>query len=456
MMMRHTTRVMIGAILVMPFGCAQSGDTNGWNQWGGPNRDFTAEAADIATSWPDSGPEIVWSRTLGDGYSTIVTDGDTLYTMYRVPSGRPPMPSRRGKDEETVKKERAEWDALPLEPASLDERVVALDANTGKTKWEHSYPAPYLQAREGEEQQTTQFGEGPNGTPLLMDGRLYTVGFTGILHCLDAQTGEVCWRKDLYKDFKGTFLPFGYSASPLAYRNTVIVPVGGTGQGFVAFDLKTGKVAWKGVDIDCSYSSPVLVDVDGTDHLVAYMGTHVVGVCPKSGTVHWKVEHRNQFDTSIITPVAGPDNLLFFVAGGDAGAKAVRLAKKSGKITATEVWSTNKIKGGLHNPVRMGKLVYGADGGTADIMIGFDISSGEIVWKERGYSKVKPVGVGSKLVMLDEDGNLIVGTPTSEGMTKHAQAQLLEGPSWTAPTVVDGNAYLRDRKKIMAVNLAAN
>jgi outer membrane protein assembly factor BamB len=447
--------LMFVATMVVHFGCTQAGGPDGWSQWGGPNRDFTTASARIATSWPEQGPQVVWSRSLGDGYSTIVADENMLYTMYRTPSGRPPMPSTRGKDEATVEKELAEWNSLPFHADSVNERIIALDPKTGETKWEHAYAAPYHEDRDGKERQTTQFGEGPNSTPLLIDGRVYTVGFTGIMHCLNVATGQVQWTKDLYNDLNGSFLPFGYAASPIAYGNTVITPVGGKGQGLVAFDQDTGDVVWKSVDLDCSYSSPMLVSVDGVDHLVTYMGTHVVGVSPETGEPHWSIEHRNQFDTSIITPVSGPDNLLFFVAGGDVGAKTVRLAKNGSKITPTEVWSTNKIKGGLHNPVRMGKLVYGDGGGSADIMVGFDISTGEIVWKERGFAKIKPVGVGRKLVILDEDGQLIVATPTAKGITVHAKAQMLEGPSWTAPTVVDGHAFMRDRKTIMAAKLTA-
>ena len=133
-----------------------------WLQWGGTNRDFKIVATGLASEWPEGGPPKIWKRELGDGYSTIVGEGNRLYTMYR-------------------KEDK--------------ERVVCLDRDTGRTNWEHAYDVPV------KETSIIQFGEGPHSTPLIVGDRIFTVGVTMILHCLDKQTGQVFWMHDLHRKF---------------------------------------------------------------------------------------------------------------------------------------------------------------------------------------------------------------------------------------------------------------
>ncbi len=412
-----TTALMVIAVLAA--GCAGPA----WTQWGGPDRDFRTRADGLAAEWPEDGPNCLWRRELGDGFSTIVTDGRTLYTMYRKDDAR--------------------------------EAVVALDAETGQTRWEFVYDAPYIEVDE-KNKQTTEFGTGPNATPLLIGNRLYTVGFTSRMHCLDTAGGRVIWSHDLYHDFGGTLLPFGYAASPIAYGNNVVVLVGGEGRGVMALDQATGDVAWQSTDSDCSYSSPILINVDGQNHLVAYMAGEVIGISPDTGEQHWSLRHANQFNTSICTPIWCPDNVLYFVTGGDeAGGRAVRLVKNGSRIRPEELWHNKRIGGSLNNSVRIGNYLYGDGGGRVGKLIAFDVRTGEIAWQQRGFPRIKSVYAAGaeKLVLLDEDGHLILASADPGGLDVLARAKLLEKPAWTAPTMVGTRVYLRDRKTIMAVDL---
>lgn len=410
-----------------------------WPQWGGPNRNFTAASDRLAATWPEEGPTKLWSRELGDGFSTIVSDGDRLYTL------------TRGENDQEI--------------------VVALDPETGKTVWEFKYDAPYLEREEEEwdekenkptgkkvmQKQVTRFGTGPNSTPLLANGRVYTIGFTGLMHCLDAKTGKKRWSHDLYHDFNATYQRFGWATSPIAYRDTVIVLVGGKGRGVMAFDGAGGSVRWQSTDFDCSYSSPIIVNVDGSDHLVAYMAEHVVGLSPENGELHWSLEHKNQYSTAIGTPVFFAPDLLYFVNGGDeAGGRAVRLAKKDGRITPKDVWRNKKIKGGLNNAVPVGRYLYGPNsaGEGARFMIGFDLTSGEILWRDRQVAGAKGVYADGKLILLDDEGKLLLTEPSPAGLKIRSSVQMLDNPSWTAPTLIGTKLYLRDRKKIMALDLS--
>src|SRR5688572_23090760 len=198
--------------------------SSAWPQWGGPNRNFTSEVKGLANTWPTGGPRQLWNRPLGDGYSGISVEGGKLYTMYRGAAGSGDM----------------------AEPHDV---VVALDAETGKTFWEHRYPAAFTPKMQMEN------GPGPHSTPLILANRVYTVGVMGLLHCLDTKTGKVIWSHDLYKEFNAPVRGRGYSSSPLAYKNTIILPVGGPGQAVMAFNQKDGTVAWKKQDLEWGPSS---------------------------------------------------------------------------------------------------------------------------------------------------------------------------------------------------------
>src|SRR5262247_3873329 len=193
-----------------------SAQTASWPQWGGPQRNFMVEAKGLAESWPAGGPKRLWSRPLGEGHSSIIVEADRLYTMY----------SKGGQ-----------------------EFVVALDRATGKTIWEKGYAAPTTGLKLFTER-------GPHATPLIAGDLLITVGVTSKLHALEKQTGKVDWSHDLWREFGGTVKDRGYSCSPLAYKNTVIVAVGGAGQSLIAFDQKTGAVVWKNQDFKLSPSTP--------------------------------------------------------------------------------------------------------------------------------------------------------------------------------------------------------
>ncbi|MFQ5492467.1 MAG: PQQ-binding-like beta-propeller repeat protein, partial [Phycisphaerae bacterium] len=364
-----------------------------WPQWGGPHRDFTVHSAALADAWPEQGPKQLWSRGLGDGFSTIVSDGRALFTMYR------------GQDDQEV--------------------IVALDPDTGKAIWDYRYPAPFKEIDKNTKH-ITKYGTGPNATPLIVGRRLFAVGFTGKMHCLDTSTGRVVWSKDLLDRMGGTFQDYGYAASPVAYGSNVIVLLGGQGQGIVAFDQDSGDIAWQSTDYDASYSSPIIVNVDGQDLLVAYMSRFLVGVSPETGREHWSLKHENQWGTSIATPLAGPDNLLYFVNGGDnAGGRVIRLSRQGRDIHAEDVWTNKKIRGGLNNPIRVGPFAYGPGGGRTGILLTFNFRSGEIVARQRGYPRSKALYADGKLIILDGDGYLTLAKPGPQGVETLARTQLL-------------------------------
>jgi len=390
-----------------------------WTQWGGPNADFMVESDPLNTSWPEDGPPRIWSRELGEGYSSILVDGGNLYTMYRKDS---------------------------------KERVIALDAVTGKTKWEYAYDETPAEGH------VMQFGDGPRATPLIVGDHIYTIGIAGQMHCLDKKTGKVTWSHDLWDEFDHTFLNHGYSSSPFAYKNSVIALVGGEKNAIVAFDQKDGKLLWKNQSFTNSYSTPRLIEVDGETQLLCYMGEELASINPDNGDLYWSYEIGNQWGQNVSQPIFGDENVLFFSTVQD-GSRGLRLQKEGGEWKPEELWSSRRVQF-YHVPtVGIGDYVYGCSGsgmGQAGLFCCVNRKTGEIMWKIRGMSKATTLYADGKFIILDENGKLTIAKANPEEFELLSESTVLDNPAWSAPTLVGSTLYLRDKKNIMALDLSSS
>lgn len=421
----------LGALLAVGLGGhAQSADTASgpWPQWGGPDRNFIVKASGLAESWPEGGPRRLWERPLGLGHSSIVSDGERLYTMYRP--GK--QISRRG-------------------PWESRERVIALDAATGKTLWEHEYES---------EPMNFSFGAGPHATPLLAGNLLFTVGTNKQLHAFEPASGKVVWSHDLVKAFGAPpalvrpAVKAGFASSPLAYGNLIILQVGGPGQAVMAFRQQDGTVAWKGGDFANAEAAPILIDVGGEEQLVVLGGQSVNGLDPKSGRVLWSFPHDTDGDMNNSMPVWGPDNILFITSAYNQGSRGLRVTKRGSETTVEELWFTNRFRLMFSNALRLGDYVYGTSGDFGPAFLGaLDIRTGKVAWQERGFGRSSLLHAGGTTIILDEDGDLALTELTPDGAKVLAQANIFSGTSWTAPTLVGTTLYARNREVILALDL---
>ena len=339
-----------------------------WLQWGGPNRDFTCPDPGLAEKWPDGGPAKVWSADIGPGHSAIVTDGQTLYTM-----------CRRGEDD----------------------AIVAYNAASGEKKWETTYAAPTKPDMQ------LEFGPGPHSTPLIAGDRLYTVGGMVQFNCLDRHTGKILWSHDLMTELGAGHCQRGYGASPIAYKELVILPTGGGDTGVTAFRQDSGEIAWKSEKFRAGYPSPVLASANGEEQLVLALAADRLALDPNTGKTRWRVGVDKQLAGIMSTPLwVGPDRVLFSCAYG-GGTQLFRIAKKDGELAAEEMWLTPKLKVMHGSLVRIGDRVYGSSGdfGPA-FMMALDLETGKLLWRDRAFAKATLLAVGEKLLILDEEGKL--------------------------------------------------
>lgn len=416
-------------LLLCVLGCSPSPDSgtatketvtveqgSAWREWGGPNRDFKLEATGLSESWPIEGPPLLWSRTLGEGHSAIVADRGVIYTMYR-----------HGKAEV----------------------VIALRSDIGETLWEHRYDAP---AREGH---VIQFGTGPNATPLLTDDHIITLGYAGALNCLDRRTGEVVWSHSLLDDFGGEVLEFGYSASPISHDGTVVVLVGGERYGALALDPSDGSVAWSTPPSSVSYATPIIIDLEGQEQLVYFTADEIVGAEAGVGGKLWSYPVLNQYRNNATGPLWGEDRRLWVATQLDGGTRVLRLTRGDGGTSVEDTWTSDQLSIHFWNTLRIDDTVYASVGGNGSVMAAVDVTSGEILWRERGFEKVNFLHIGDRTILLDANGHLALATLSPAGIEVHAQARILEGPTWTAPTQFGTTLFVRDKQSIRAFDLGA-
>jgi outer membrane protein assembly factor BamB len=411
------------ALLLLSCSSVAVGAAN-WLQFGGPTRDFKVDVAGLATSWPKAGPRKLWSRELGEGYSSIAVDGNRLYTMYR---------------------------------AGEREIVVSLDAQTGKTLWEYPYEAPRLTDIPGKPADYNLEAEpGPHAMPLIVGNLVFTVGASGKLHCLDKNTGKLVWGHDLHVEFLAPVKKRGYAISPFPYKNTIIVPAGAQGASIVAFNQSDGAVVWKKHDFELAYSFPTLISVDGQTQLVVFAVDWIVGLNPDNGELYWQHPAESSNGTHVSMPVWGEGNLLFYSAAYGLGGHVLRLTRAGEKTVVRELWHNPRLRLHYSNAIRLGDVIYASTGDFGPAFFtAFEAQTGKILWQDRSIARTSFLYADGRFIILDEDGNLVLASPSAKGLTIHATAAILEEDARTVPTLVGKTLYVRDRKMMMALDLSS-
>jgi outer membrane protein assembly factor BamB len=386
---------------------------NNWLQYGGPNRDFSL----TPTLSKQATPTVRWQRGLGEGTSGIVGDEKALFTLYAEGFNR----SRE---------------------AGV-EVVVSLDAATGKTRWEHKTPVAMLPKQESYTSDPIR----PQATPLLWQGKLLTLGFTGLLKCFEAATGKILWERDLVKELDAIPVQFGFAASPLAHDGAFVVHVGGKQATLVAFEPRDGKVRWKSAPAEPSYASPMLVRVDGEAQLIQVTRDALLGVAAKDGTPRWSFPMPKLGLTNVPTPLVLPDQRVVISGQGVLGTRLLKLTKNA----ATELWVNTKSTYFYCNWTATRELVLGCNNG--GFISALSLTDGRELWRERGQADANLLQLGDTTLFLRGDGLLTRGRATEGGLKTDPGVPLLTGRCWTPPTMIGDALYARDNKEILAASL---
>ena len=384
-----------------------------WPWWRGPLGNGTWVKGKIPARFPKTGLPIAWKAKVGPGYSGITVAEGRVYTMDR-PRG------------------------------SKDERVICWSARTGQLLWEHRYRADYGDL---------PYGKGPRSTPTVMGRLVYTLGAVGHFCCLHAWTGKVYWQRDLAREAGAKMPEWGFAASPVVFRDLVILHAGLGPHGcLAAFDRLTGKEVWRSGYDPVGYATPMLFRYRGRTGLLAWTPRHIACFDPYTGKMFWRIPYRVTYGVSIATPIIAGD--LIFVSGYWEGAKAIRLGRTL--ETARLVWEENRfLRGLMAQPLHRGGYGYLLD--KRHGLVCFRLKDGRKVWtdgnrltpRERNpQATMVWIGRTDHILALNAKGELVHARLTPAGYDEIDRVPLV-GPTWAHPAYSGQAVFARDDQKIV-------
>jgi outer membrane protein assembly factor BamB len=367
-------------------------------QYLGPNRDVRATAPALATNWTAQPPAEIWRRNVGAAWSGFVIVGNR---------------------------------ALTQEQDGSRELVTAYDLADGRRLWAHVHDdARYA---------TAIAGEGPRCTPVVVGERVFTLGATGWLDCLDLATGTNLWSTNIMAAAKASVPVFGYAGTPWVADGRVFVSAGGTnGASMMAFDAKTGAQLWAAGSGAADYGSPFLTRLAGVPQVIIFNIQQIAAHDPATGAVLWERPWGARFPLVAI-PIALPPDGLFVTAGYGVG--ALRLRFKPGGPTGggiEEVWSSKRMKAKFSNPVERDGFVYALDDGMFACL---DLKDGSQRWKAGRYGHGQGLLVTDLYVLMSEEGELVLLRPTPDAPNELARHRVFRAKTWN-PIAIAGDVLL--------------
>jgi outer membrane protein assembly factor BamB len=390
---------------VLPAAPAESKTGANWPGFRGPERDGVVRGVQIKTDWAASPPVKLWRRPIGPGWSSFAVHGDLLYTQ-----------EQRG-----------------------DEEVVACyKASTGEPVWKHRDAARFWESNAG---------AGPRATPTLSNGRVYTLGGTGIVSVLDAGNGAVVWSRNAASDTGAKVPVWGFAGSPLVVGDVVIVAASGA---LIAYDLATGDPRWLAPKGGEGYSSPQLSTIDGVPQVLLLSGSGLTSVAPANGKVLWEHAWKGY---PIVQPALTADGDVLISVSDSSGTRRIAVAHGPDGWTSKERWTSIGLKPYFNDFVVHKGHAFGFDG---SILACIDLQDGKRKWKGGRYGNGQLVLLPDQdlLLVLSEEGELALVRATPDQFTELARFPALEGKTWNHPVLVGDVLLVRNGQEMVAFRLS--
>lgn len=407
-----------------------------WPFFRGPGCTGVSPETGLIKEIPENGPPLLWKITgCGKGFSSISIANGKIYTMGdREDSGQP------------------------------EQYVIAFDLKTQKELWATRIGEAHLDGNGG-----------PRCTPTIDGDRLYVLGTSSDLACLDAQTGKLLWTKNLEKDFGGEMMSvWRWSESPLVDGDKVVVTPGVPKAAMVALNKETGDVIWtcempeignRGKD-GAGYCTIVAAEIDGVRQYMTVIGRGAIGVAADTGKFLWSYNKIANSVANIPSPVVR-DRHVFVTTSYKTGCALLKLTKNGDQFDAEEVYFFGPKEFENHHGgvVLLGDYIYGGDGQNNGLPVCLNFMTGEIKWKPRDW--VRKTKVKGSAAVLAADGNLwfryqdgavlalIEATPDEFRVKGTFKAAVEDGPAWAHPVIHDGKLYLRTNDVLMCYDVKA-
>ena len=374
-------------------------------QFLGRHRNGVVTGIELNRDWDTYPPKLVWQRPMGAGWSGFAVVGDSAITQ----------------------EQEGDW-----------ERVVCYDLYTGEVKWSHKDRARYS---------SPPAGLGPRATPTISGNRVYTVGATGILNCLDFQTGDQLWTADTFEENNAEPPPWGVSVSPLVFDELVIVSAGGA----VAYHKDTGEIVWTGYRIQSGYSSPFVTTLLGTEQIVLFNQGLITAHEPLTGELLWKQPWVESYAECVAQPVPISDNILLASTGYGAGAKLYQFSRNpTGEFDVSIVWETINLKAKFTNIIYYEGYLYGLDDG---IFACINPEDGTRQWKRGRYRHGQTLRVSDILLVTTESGDVVLVEPNPERHIEYGRFKALTGKTWNTPALAGDYLLVRNSSEAACYQL---
>jgi len=379
-----------------------------WPQWRGPNQNGISEETGLAESWPEEGPEVLWRVPISGGYSSIAVADGVAYTMIGSEEG---------------------------------EFVVAIDAEKGSELWK---------TRIGDLFVDEEYGSGPRATPTVDGDRVYALGGTGALACLDAKSGELQWGFNVVEKSEAENAEYGASASPVVVGNKLIVVAGKSkGKSLVCLDKKSGETIWTALDDKAGYATPLVTSVGDVTLLAVFTAEGLVGIGLEDGKEFWRHPWETTMDQHTATPI-GHDGKVFISTRNSTGSALFELSLDGGSPKAELVWESRNMKNYLSTCVLLDGHLYGFNATRLTCM---DFETGDSKWRESGFNKGSLIAADGRLIILGERGNLALAEATPEEYREISKFQLFDTLTWIVPTLANGRLYVRNEAELVCLDL---
>ena len=397
--------VFAGVVVLTGFSALVAAQTRpaDYTQWRGPNRDGGVAAFTAPATWPERLTQ-KWKVEVGPGYATPLVVGNRLYLFSRVGD---------------------------------DEVMSAIDPENGKVIWRTGYPVSFTM-----HPAATRHGMGPKSTPVFADGKLFSIGMTGVVTAFDAGTGKQLWQKP------GSMpLPMfnSHSFSPLVDRGLVIFHTGGHMAGqLTAFDVNTGAVKWSWSGDGPGYGSPVIAELGGTRQLIAITQGKLVSVNPADGALLWERPFVSANFTNAVTPVVYGQTLI--VSGNGGPTTAFTVTKQNNQWNIATAWENADIPYRLSNSVLVGDVLFGLSSRNQGQYFSVDAKTGKTLWSSepRQGGNAAIVKADTQAYSLEDDGELVVFRAGPAGFEMVKRYTVAESETWTQPTFSGNRIFVKD------------